>query len=205
MNKIHGLYAITPDTADTGWLLVQSEAILQGGARIVQYRNKFTDAALRQEQAGELAALCRRHGALLLINDDVALAQQVGADGVHVGRDDADVSEARQALGADAIVGASCYNQLALAQTAVAAGASYVAFGAVYPSTVKPDAVRAPLSLFAAAKPLNVASVAIGGINLANAAAVVEAGADAISMISALYDAVDPKAAARQLAALFKS
>jgi thiamine-phosphate pyrophosphorylase len=121
-----------------------------------------------------------------------------------VGRDDADVSEARQALGPDAIVGASCYNQLALAESAVAAGASYVAFGAVYPSTVKPDAVRAPLSLFGAAKALGVPSVAIGGINLANAAAVVEAGADAISMISALYDAADPKAAARQLAALFK-
>jgi thiamine-phosphate pyrophosphorylase len=205
MNKIQGLYAITPDTADTGWLLVQTEAILQGGARIVQYRNKSTDAALRLTQAGELAALCRQHGALLLINDDVTLAQQVGADGVHVGRDDADVSEARQVLGPDAIVGASCYNQLALAESAVAAGASYVAFGAVYPSTVKPDAVRAPLSLFGAAKALGVPSVAIGGINLANAAAVVEAGADAISMISALYDAADPKVAARQLAALFKS
>jgi thiamine-phosphate pyrophosphorylase len=203
MTKINGLYAITPDSADTARLLTQTAQILQGGAAIVQYRNKSNDSTLRLAQAEGLAALCRCHGALCLINDDVELAQQVGADGVHVGRDDAGVAEARRQLGPDAVIGVSCYNQLELAEAAVAAGASYVAFGAIYPSTVKPDAVRAPLTLFGTAKTLGVPSVAIGGINLANAAAVVEAGADAIAVISALYEAPDPKAAASVLAGLF--
>jgi thiamine-phosphate pyrophosphorylase len=203
MTKINGLYAITPDTRDTGGLLAKTEAVLQGGARILQYRNKSHDAALRLEQAQGLAVLCRRYGALFLINDDVALAQQVNADGVHVGKEDAGVADARRRLGPDAVVGASCYDDLALAEAAVHAGASYVAFGAVYATPVKPDAPRAPLSMFGAAKALGVPSVAIGGITPDNAAAVVAAGADAISVISALYDAADPKAAAESLAGLF--
>lgn len=205
MTKIKGLYAITPDTGDTSNLLAKTEAVLQGGAAIVQYRNKSQDAALRLLQAQGLAALCRRYGALFLINDDVELAQQVQADGVHVGKEDAGVAEARRKLGPQAVVGASCYDQLGLAEAAVAAGASYVAFGAVYATPVKPDAPRAPFTLFSAAKSLGVPSVAIGGIKPNNAAAVIEAGADAISVINALYEAKDPKAAAQTLAGLFNS
>jgi len=204
MTKINGLYAITPDSSDTAGLLAKTAAVLQGGARIVQYRNKSQDGALRLAQAQGLADLCCRYGALLLINDDIELARQVAADGVHVGRDDTGVAEARRRLGPDAIVGASCYDQLALAEAAVAAGASYVAFGAVYATPVKPDAPRAPLTLFSAAKSLGVPSVAIGGIKPDNALAVIEAGADAISVIGALYDAPDPQAAAETLAGLFK-
>ncbi|KZE28872.1 thiamine phosphate synthase [Crenobacter luteus] len=199
-----GLYAITPDTADTASLLARTRAILAGGAAILQYRNKSSDAALRREQGLGLLALCREHGAIFLVNDDVELARALGADGVHVGRDDAGIADARRVLGANAIVGASCYDKIELAEAAVARGASYVAFGAVFASSVKPEAVRAPLSLFADAKRLAVPSVAIGGISPANARQVVEAGADAISLISALYDAADPTAVARELAALYR-
>ncbi|RXZ43894.1 thiamine phosphate synthase [Crenobacter cavernae] len=202
--NFRGLYAITPDTADTDGLLAKTRAILEGGAAIVQYRNKSRDAALRRTQAEGLLALCREAGALLLINDDVELAREIGADGVHVGRDDAGIADARRILGADAIVGVSCYDQITLAETAVAAGASYVAFGAVFASSVKPEAIRAPLTLFHEAKRLKVPSVAIGGIGPANARQVVDAGADAISLISALYDAADPEAVARELSALYR-
>lgn len=200
---IKGLYAITPDSDDTERLLEQAAAALQGGARALQYRNKSRDAARRLWQASLLASLCRSRGATLIINDDAQLARAVGADGVHLGRDDGDIAAARALLGPDAIIGASCYNQLDLARRAVAAGADYVAFGAVFPSATKPDAAAAPLGLFAAAAGLGVATVAIGGIHAGNAGRVIAAGADAIAVIGGLFDQLDPQAAAAELAALF--
>lgn len=200
---IHGLYAITPDTDDSERLIEQVSAVLDGGARILQYRNKSEDQVRHLWQANILASLCKSRNALFIINDDVSLALAVGADGVHLGRDDGDIAAARARLGPAAIIGASCYDSLELAEQAVKAGASYVAFGAVFPSATKPAAVRAPLNLFAAAKALGVPSVAIGGISAANAAEVIAAGADAIAVIGGLFDNDDPALAAETLSQLF--
>lgn len=200
---IHGLYAITPDTDDSERLIEQVSAVLDGGARILQYRNKSEDQVRHLWQANILASLCKSRNALFIINDDVSLALAVGADGVHLGRDDGDIAAARARLGPAAIIGASCYDSLELAEQAVKAGASYVAFGAVFPSATKPAAVRAPLSLFAAAKALGVPSVAIGGISAANAAEVIAAGADAIAVIGGLFEKDDPALAAETLSQLF--
>jgi thiamine-phosphate pyrophosphorylase len=203
---IRGLYAVTPDIAATGELVRQVEAALAGGARAVQYRNKSADERLRLEQAGALLALCRRHGVPLIINDHPALALAVGADGVHLGAADGSVREARDRLGAEVLVGVSCYNLLRNALDAERAGADYVAFGSFFASAVKPDAVRAPLALLGEAKRvLSIPVVAIGGITLQNARRLIAAGADAVAVISALFAAPDIARAARGFSNLFES
>lgn len=202
--RLTGLYAITPDWADSERLLTVTEAILQAGCRWLQYRNKTAPPALRQAQAWALRALTRRHGAQLIVNDDPGLARSVDADGVHLGREDAHVSAARDILGNDRLIGVSCYQSLALACKAVAAGADYVAFGSVYPSASKPQAAPADLALFTEARrSLPVPVVAIGGITPDNAAAVIAAGADALAVITALYAADDPRAQAERFLASF--
>jgi len=200
---IRGLYAITPDTDNSEQLIEQVSAALDGGARILQYRNKGSDAVRRLWQANILKSLAQSRGALFIVNDDIALAEAVRADGVHLGRDDAAIAAARARLGDGAIIGASCYNSLDLARSAVAAGASYVAFGAVFTSGTKPGAVHAPLSLFADAASLGVPRVAIGGISPANAGQVVAAGADAIAVIGSLFDGDGIAERAATLAALY--
>jgi thiamine-phosphate pyrophosphorylase len=203
---VRGLYAVTAQTRDTDLLVYRAEEALAGGARVLQYRDKSADTALRARQARLLCAACRRHGALFIVNDDVELAAQSGADGVHIGREDLALAAARSRLGPDAIIGASCYNHLRRAAIAVQGGADYVAFGSVYPSRTKPGAVYAPLTLFDQARSrIDVPLVAIGGITLANARVVVDAGADAVAVLSALFDASDVRAAAREFAALFTS
>ncbi|MGC0152887.1 thiamine phosphate synthase [Chromobacterium vaccinii] len=202
--RLEGLYAVTPDGVDDVRLFSLAVAALEGGARALQYRDKSGDPERRQRQAAELRRLCRLSGALFIVNDDVELAARVGADGVHLGRDDGGIAAARSRLGADAIVGASCYDSLALARAALAAGASYVAFGAVFPSRTKPDAVAAPLSLFAEAAALGANAVAIGGITAGNAGRVIAAGADAVAVVGALFEADDVGAAARTLAGRFR-
>ena len=197
-NCVRGVYAVTPDLADTRLLLAQTRAALAGGVRLVQYRNKTAADTLRREQADALQDLCRRHSALLIVNDDVELAHAVGAAGVHVGAGDAEVAAARQRLGAGRLIGASCYGDLRRAETATAHGADYVAFGSFFDSTIKPDAVRAPLSILQAARERTALPlVAIGGITLANVDALIAAGADAVAVISALFAAADIEAAAR--------
>lgn len=200
---IRGLYAITPDTDNSEQLIEQVSAALDGGARILQYRNKGSDAVRRLWQANILKSLAQSRGALFIVNDDVALAEAVRADGVHLGRDDDAIAAARARLGDGAIIGASCYNSLELARSAVAAGASYVAFGAVFASGTKPGAVHAPLSLFADAASLGVPRVAIGGITADNAGQVVTAGADAIAVIGGLFDGDGIAERAAALAALY--
>lgn len=200
---IAGLYAITPDIADTGRLLVAARAAVEGGARVVQYRNKKASATRRLEHAIGLAAVCEKFGALFIVNDDVRLAAEVDADGVHLGRDDGDIAAARKRLGPKKFIGASCYDDLARARAAQEAGADHLAFGSVFASGTKPGAVRAPLSLFAAARGLGLPLVAIGGITAANAAEVVNAGADAVAVISDLFDAPDIRARAEQFSRLF--
>lgn len=198
-----GVYALTPECADTARLLAMVEALLKGGAAAVQYREKTGDVALRHEQASELLPLCRQYGVPLIINDDLRLADLTDADGVHLGREDAGLREARLILGPERIVGVSCYQSLELARKAEAEGADYVAFGSFYPSPTKPQAGRAPLQLLHDAAGLKLPVVAIGGITAENASEVIAAGADAIAVISALFDAADIEAAARELNSLF--
>jgi thiamine-phosphate pyrophosphorylase len=201
---IAGLYAITPDDSDPRALREKVRKALAGGARVVQYRNKSADRTLRSAQARSLLALCRESGIPLIINDDLELALEIGADGLHLGSDDGDLARARSVIGPERILGASCYNRLELAERSVAAGADYVAFGSVFDSPTKPAAVHASLALFAEARAkLSVPLVAIGGITLENARQVVEAGASAIAVISSLFEAADVEATARQFASLF--
>ena len=198
-----GLYAITDGPrAD---LLDASAQALAGGARVLQYRDKTTDATRRHAEALALKRLCDARAVPLIINDDVALAAAVGAAGVHLGRDDGDVAAARAALGEDAIIGVSCYDSLALAEAAVEAGADYVAFGAFFPSPTKPNAVRASLDLLRRSATLGVPRVAIGGITPDNAPSLVEAGADFFAVISAVFAATDTRAAAQCFARLYPS
>lgn len=201
--RIRGLYAVTPDTADTAALLTMTEAALRGGAGIVQYRNKTAAPELRRIQADALLALCKRHDALLLVNDHVALAAEIGAHGAHIGGEDGTLEAARALLGAEKIIGVSCYKELERGRAAAAGGADYIAFGSFYLSSVKPSAVRAPLSLLTSARCLGLPVVAIGGITPENAGALIEAGADAVAVISAIYAAPDITAAAQRFCKLF--
>jgi thiamine-phosphate pyrophosphorylase len=201
---ISGLYAVTPDTDETPGLLDKVEAALAGGTRLLQYRNKTADAALRLIQGRALLALCRKYQVPLIINDHLELALALDADGLHLGSDDGQLPEARTRLGVGKILGASCYRSVEIAVVAQASGADYVAFGGFFPSTVKPGAARAPLALLQDAKGrLSVPVVAIGGITLDNAPQLLAAGADGLAVISALFGAPDIRAAARGFTALF--
>ncbi len=201
--KLTGLYAITPDEPRTEILVGKVGQALRGGASLVQYRNKTASAELRREQGRALAALCRMAGAPFIVNDDLALALALDADGVHLGADDGDLSEARQRLGQGKLLGASCYNRMELAQAAAQAGVDYLAFGSVFRSDTKPGAVRAPLALFAEARrSFALPLIAIGGITLENAPQVFAAGADAVAVISAVFGADDITASAAGFARL---
>lgn len=191
----HGLYLITPDDADTARLLARTAPLLAAGVTWLQYRNKQAGDALRHEQASLLQELCTHANVPLIINDDLHLAKSIGAAGVHLGEDDGDIAAARAVLGPQAILGVSCYDQLALAENAVAAGASYVAFGAFFPTRSKTGTRQAAAGLLAEAASLGVPRVAIGGITPDNAGPLVDAGADLVAVISGVYDAPDPIAA----------
>jgi thiamine-phosphate pyrophosphorylase len=192
--SLRGLYAITPDTPDTAGLLLSLEQALRGGVHLVQYRNKVADAVLKREQATALLALCRRFEVPLIINDDLELALALDADGAHLGREDAPggLLNARSVLGPDKLLGVSCYGEMERAREAAAAGADYVAFGALFPSSTKPAASRAPLELFSQARlELGCALCGIGGITLENAPAAITAGANLLAVITDLFDAPD--------------
>jgi thiamine-phosphate pyrophosphorylase len=201
-----GLYIVTPDWDDTEQLLRVTEQALQGGAALLQYRHKTADAALRQQQAAALLSLCRRYQRPFIINDYVDLCLALDADGIHVGGTDASVAEVRAMLGADKIVGASCYGDLELAHAAYRAGASYVAFGGFYPSRVKKYPVTTSPDIVTRAKAeIAVPNVVIGGMTQENAAPLIAAGADMVAAISSVYLADDPAAAARSFVALFEN
>lgn len=201
---IEGLYAITPDIPDTDELLWTVRLALQGGAQVLQYRNKSAETSLRLHQAQALRQLTREFKTTFIVNDDVQLAAQVDADGVHLGGDDGSVAAARLLLGKQKLIGVSCYNRISLAHEAVRDGADYVAFGAFFPSSVKPEAVKADVALLRTArKELSVPIVAIGGITQQNAAMLIEAGADAVAVISALWNAPDIEASALVFSTLF--
>jgi thiamine-phosphate pyrophosphorylase len=201
---MRGLYLVTPNWDDTERLLACTEAALEGGAALVQYRHKDAGADLRTEQAQALLALCRRHGRPLVINDHLELCMRLDADGVHLGASDTALGQAREALGRDKIVGASCYGELALARAAQAAGASYAAFGGFYPSPVKKYTfVTEPALLDQARGEIALPLVVIGGMTPANAAPLVARGASMVAAITSVYLAPDPRTAAHEFGALF--
>lgn len=203
---IHGLYAITPNEGDSGRLRDMVEAGIAGGASLVQYRNKRANSKLRHDQSRLLLELCRRHQVPLIINDEVNLCLEIGADGVHIGATDGNLQEVRAQLGNDRILGASCYNSLTLATRAQSEGADYIAFGACFPSATKPEALRAELSLFGRGRDvLHIPMVAIGGITLDNASLAIEAGADALAVIGALFESDDVEHTARQFSQLYRT
>ena len=205
--RIAGLYGIV-DTGILGpeKLLDATSAALDGGVRVIQYRDKGTDRGRRWRQARALAMMCRNRGACFIVNDDITLAVAVVADGVHIGMQDASIAEAREQLGPSAIIGVSCYNSLDKARNAAVAGADYVAFGSFFPSSVKPDAVCAEPDLLTQARAsLSRPIVAIGGITAANGATLVAAGADALAVISSLFTTADSYRAAIELSRLFSN
>jgi thiamine-phosphate pyrophosphorylase len=203
MTLRRGPYLVTRETADTTALLDVVRAALDGGVVIVQYRDKSDDAELRGAQARALRSLCRAFDVPFVVNDDVALAGSVAADGVHVGEHDAGVAAARAALGPGALIGASCYDDLARAERALRDGADYLAFGAFFETSSKATTRRPDPSILGAAAKFGVPRVAIGGITVDNARTLVDAGADQLAVISAVFDAEDPRSAAQALANLY--
>ena len=199
--KLRGLYALTPELADTEALLRHVAQALEGGIAMLQYRSKGKQNI---DEAKTLARMCRGRAVPFVVNDNIALALECGADGVHLGRDDGELAAARAQLGGR-LLGASCYDSLSAARTAVAAGVDYVAFGSVFPSPTKPAAVRAPLALFGEARSLGVPLVAIGGITLQNAPQLLAAGAGCLAVISDLFEAPDIADRARAYSKLFQS
>ena len=190
--NLRGLYAITPCSSiqplSTSELLARTRQVLEGGARIIQYREKQHPKELQQEQASQIKLLCEEYGVTLLINDDVSLAESIEADGVHLGQEDSSLQQARRRLGSQAIIGISCYNQLELARQAEEEGADYVAFGRFFPSSSKPDAVQADVELLKQAlSELSIPVTCIGGITVDNAKLLVCAGADMIAVIEGVF------------------
>lgn len=205
-NPLRGLYLVTPEWADSTRLLAAAEAALRARPALLQYRDKSADTARRHAEASGLRALCRAAGVPLIINDDLELALAVDADGVHLGRDDGALDAARARLGPDRILGVTCYNDVARAESAVALGADYVAFGAMYPSPSKPQAVVATPAVLAEARVrCGVPIAAIGGITLDNAPPLVAAGADLLAVISDVFMAADVAARAAAYRAMFDS
>jgi thiamine-phosphate pyrophosphorylase len=206
MQPLRGLYAITPEALCRAPAQLEHAvaAALTGGATLVQYRDKAGDPMTRPALAARLLALCRAHGARLIINDDVDLAAAVGADGVHLGVRDLPLGEARRRLGANAIIGTSCANRLERALAAQEAGASYVAFGRFFPSRTKPDAPQADVGLLhEARRRIQVPICAIGGITPALAPPLIAAGADLIAAVEGIFGDPDVETAARAYARLF--
>ena len=197
--SLSGLYAITPQTSDDLSLFKNVEAALVGGVRVLQYREKQLTGVDKEQRARTLLVMCQRYQVPLIINDDVELALAIGADGVHLGRDDVSIEQARAQLPENRIIGVSCYNRLPLAVAAAEAGADYVAFGSFFPSSTKPEAVAASFDLIEKFKQqYSLPVVAIGGITPSGAETLFEAGADMVAVISYLFDAPCPKVAAQQ-------
>ncbi len=205
--KLRGLYGIASvEPANQQNLVAQVEEAIRGGVKAVQYRAKGITAVAGLAQASELLRLCRSAGIPLIVNDNLDLASRIGADGIHLGKDDVDPALARLRLGPEAIIGISCYNSFERAVTAQQMGADYVAFGSFYPSNTKPKAVRAKVDLLErAAQDLSTPIVAIGGITPENGGALLQAGADMLAVIDGLFAQPDIKDACSRFTQLFAS
>ncbi|MFA6058596.1 MAG: thiamine phosphate synthase [Taibaiella sp.] len=190
--KLPGIYAISPEQENTALLLEQIAAAINGGVRLIQYRDKSLNSSKRIEQAQSLRQLCNESGALLLINDDIELAKISEADGVHLGQSDTSITKAREYLGEDAIIGITCHDSLELAQKAKLEGADYLSFGCFFPSKTKPHAKPADLSILKKAKEqFELPIVAIGGIDKSNAYQLVASGADLLAICAGLFNDED--------------
>ncbi len=201
---IKGLYAITPDMADLNTLVHKTQLAIEGGAFMVQYRSKKQDHAVKMQQCAAILRLCREYGVPCIVNDDAEMCRILEADGVHLGENDDNIAEVRRILGEDAIIGSSCYDQLDRAKQAQKEGATYVAFGAVFPTPTKPNAPRATLELLREAKrEIHIPIVAIGGITVNNAHDVIETGVDAIAVITSLFEAKTIKETAETFLKMF--
>ncbi|MHB1951503.1 MAG: thiamine phosphate synthase [Acidiferrobacteraceae bacterium] len=200
--RLRGLYVLA-DARHHAFAPGKIEAVLRGGACAIQYRDKYREAS--SADVVRARALCREYQVPFIVNDDPQLARALAADGVHLGRDDPGVAQARALLGPDALIGVSCYDDLSRARQAAAAGADYVAFGRFFPSATKPEARPCPLSLIVAARPeLAVAVVAIGGITPQNGGLLVSAGADALAVAAGVFAAPSIEDAMRHYMALFQ-
>lgn len=200
---LRGLYLVTPDILDTAELIARLDPLLGPDVALLQYRNKLADAGLRREQGRAVLALCRARGVPLVINDSLELVLELGAEGVHLGREDGDPAAARARLPAGAILGVSCYADWARAKAA-ASVADYVAFGAMFPSPTKPQAAVAGMELLARAqRELPAAVACIGGITLERAPALIAAGADLLAVVSDVFSAPQPRARAAAYRKLF--
>ena len=206
LTSISGLYVITDTQLMNPYNVIDKvEQALKGGAKIVQFRDKIHSQAIQKEQALKLKKLCQDYQACFIVNDNIQLAKQVEADGVHIGKDDTDIAMARKLLGKDAIIGVSCYNDLQRAIHIQTLGASYVAFGRFFPSKTKPDAPQADLTtLTQAHHRLNIPIVAIGGINKNNAQALIKAGANSVAVIQGVFACNEIKAESQAIQNLFK-
>jgi thiamine-phosphate pyrophosphorylase len=201
---IKGLYAITPDMADSNSLLQKTQLAIEGGAFMVQYRSKIQDRDVKMQQCAAILRLCREYKIPCIVNDDVDMCRVLEADGIHLGEKDDNIAEVRNILGEDAIIGSSCYDQLNRAKLAQKEGASYVAFGAMFETSTKPIAPRATLELLREAKSqIQIPIVAIGGITMNNAHDVIETGIDAIAVINSLYESNSIKETAETLSSMF--
>jgi thiamine-phosphate pyrophosphorylase len=202
---IKGLYAITPDSADLNTLIQKTKSAIEGGAFMVQYRSKIQDRDVKMQQCAAILRLCREYEIPCIVNDDVEMCRVLEADGVHLGEKDDNIAEVRHILGENAIIGSSCYDQLDRAKSAQKEGASYVAFGAMFPTSTKPNAPRATLALLKEAKrEIQIPIVAIGGITVNNAHDVIKTGIDAIAVITSLYEAKSIKETAETFAKMFQ-
>ena len=201
---IKGLYAITPDLADLNILIHKTQLAVEGGAFMVQYRSKIQDRDVKMQQCAAILRLCREYQIPCIVNDDVEMCRILEADGVHLGEKDDNIAEVRHILGEDAIIGSSCYNQTERARQAQKEGASYVAFGAMFPTSTKPSAPKATLALLREAKrEIQIPIVAIGGITVNNAQDVIETGIDAIAVINSLFEAKTIKETAETFLKMF--
>lgn len=203
--QFHGLYVVTPDWDDTQKLVDTTELAIQGGASLVQYRHKTASDALRLTQAKALQAVCREHNVPFIVNDYVALAADIDADGVHVGGTDMAVTNARAVMGPDRIVGSSCYGDMERAIAAQKEGASYAAFGGFYPSRVKKYAVTTSPEIIAQAKKIiTIPVVVIGGMTPDNVAPLIAQGADMVAAVSGVYMQEDVAEAASLFCDFFR-
>ena len=203
--SLRGIYAITDSALTPGSALLSAATkALEGGIKMLQFRDKSPDHDRRLTQASALQALCAEFNVPLIINDDVQLCLASGATGVHLGQADASVLAARKVLGKDAVIGVTCHADIELAVKAEQAGASYVAFGRFFPSVTKPNAPAADLDVLRRARErLSIPIAAIGGINADNAGEIIAAGADLLAVINYLFSSQDVEGRTRQLGAHF--
>jgi len=193
-----GLYVITdPTLCPANTIIEQVTQALEGGAKILQFRDKTSDFQTQLTLSKQLKTLCEQYQAYFIVNDNIELAKQSGAHGIHIGQHDQTLLMARHQLGENCIIGVSCYNDLTLATNMQTLGANYVAFGRFFPSNTKPNAPQAEIeTLIKAKRILDIPVVAIGGITAQNAPQLIATGVDSLAVIQGVFAQKNIQAAA---------